>query len=135
MNITKAVSEASNCLRHHIGAVIVKDDVIISTGYNGSPRGYLHCDAVGCIRDKLNIPSGTKIETCMAIHAEQNAIIHASRREMIGGTIYVNSLPCITCSKMIINAGITKFVYIDNDYPDKGGIDLLKQMKIELVKI
>jgi len=124
LNIAISVAARSTCLRHNFGAVIVKDDKIISTGFNGAPSGFPHCYNTGCIRDKEGIPSGTRMERCAAVHAEQNAIIQGSN--MKGAAIYVNGIPCITCCKMIINAGIVRVVYLDNDYPDKDGINMLR---------
>ena len=133
MKIAKVISEKSTCLRHHFGAVITKDDVIVSTGYNGAPRKCKHCTELGCLRNELNIPSGTKIETCRAVHAEMNAIIQADGYKMIDSNIYINGIPCITCAKMIINARIKRVVCIDNNYPDIQGLKLLDNM-IEVVK-
>jgi dCMP deaminase len=119
LDIAEAVLERSTCIRRKFGAVIVKNDEIISTGYNGSPRGRKNCSDVGlCIRTKLNIPRGERYELCRSVHAEQNAIISASRRELLGSSIYLachdaitgtldgNVEPCSMCRRFIINAGI-----------------------------
>ena len=135
MNIAKVVATRSTCLRHHVGAVIVRDKRIISTGYNGSPKGLKHCLDIGCIRDQENIESGTKVEICRAIHAEQNAIIQAALHgtSTEGATLYCTHQPCIICAKMIINAGIIKVVY-GEDYPDKTAIELFNEANIEVIK-
>ena len=118
LNIALAVLERSTCLRRKYGAVIVKDDEIISTGYNGSPRGDVNCCEVGsCFRQHENIPHGERYEACKSLHAEMNAIISASRRDMIGSTLYLAGIkadgspvddiaPCSICQRLIINAGI-----------------------------
>ncbi|MBC7254617.1 MAG: cytidine/deoxycytidylate deaminase family protein [Chloroflexi bacterium] len=125
VEIARQVATRSTCLRRHVGAVIVRDKRILSTGYNGAPRGLPHCDVVGCLREKLGIPSGQRQEICRGLHAEQNAIIQAALHgvSIEGGTIYVTHQPCITCAKMIINAGIVRVVCA-NGYPD----DLARQM-------
>ena len=123
LNIAKAVSLRGTCLRRNYGAVIVKDDEIVSTGYTGNPRGSDNCIDIGtCFRIENNIPSGQNYEVCKSVHAEQNAIISANRHEMIGSTLYLYgedfktkkelavALPCSICERMIINAGIEFFV-------------------------
>jgi dCMP deaminase len=130
MNVVDAISKRSTCLRHNIGAVIVKDKIIVSTGFNGAPRNLPHCLEIGCLRDELKIPSGTRHEICRGVHAEQNAIIRGDPLRMEGATMYVNAKPCNICAKMIINAGVKKIVYIDF-YPDEEGIRLIKQAGIE----
>lgn len=135
MRIAKTVSLRSTCIRHKFGCVIIKDDQIISTGYNGAVRGRRHCTEVGCIRNKLGIDSGTKMEICEAVHSEQNALLQAGKNAK-GGTLYINGTPCKTCSKMILNSRIKKVVIPKNDnYPDKDGIKLLKEMNVEIVEI
>ncbi len=123
LDIAQTVAERSTCARKRYGALIVRNDEIVSTGYNGAPRGRANCiDLVYCIRNKLNIPSGERYELCRSVHAEMNAIISASRQECIGGTLYLagfeattgdyvkNIRPCSMCSRVIINAGIKKIV-------------------------
>ena len=135
ISITEVVALRSTCIRHQFGCVIVNNDKIVSTGYNGAVKGVEHCLDKGCIRDKLKIPSGTRVETCEAVHAEMNALIQAGKYSE-GSTLYVNATPCITCSKMIINAGIVRVVMPVNDpYPDKSGIKLLKEVGIEVVEL
>src|SRR4030066_2160701 len=126
IEIAKVVSSRSPCLRRKYGAVIVKDRVIISTGYNGSPRGIANCIDTGkCTRQELNIPSGERNELCEAVHAEQNAIINAPPERMKGASIYIagfeedksfaNGRPCKLCERMIRNSQITDVVYLKND--------------------
>jgi len=127
MGITKQVAKRSTCLRRQVGAIIVNENnVILSTGYNGAPCKIEHCEVKGCIRDKKDIKSGTRQEICMAVHAEQNAIIHAAKHgtSINGSTMYVSTFPCIICSKMIINAGI-KTIFYDHDYSETAGYRLL----------
>jgi dCMP deaminase len=131
MNVVEMISKRSTCLRHNIGSVIVKDNIIVSTGFNGAPRGLPHCSEIGCIRDKLGIKSGERIEICRGVHAEANAIIRGDPLRMDGATLYVNAKPCKTCAKMVINAGIKRVVYMDY-YPEEEGIEILKEAKIDL---
>ncbi len=123
LDIADSVLERSTCLRRMYGAIIVLNDEIISTGYNGAPRGRKNCSDMGkCAREELNIPSGERYELCRSVHAEANAIISASRRDMIGATLYLvgrdarthtllpDAMSCAMCKKMIINSGIRKVV-------------------------
>ena len=116
------VAERSTCRRHHVGAVAVRDKHILSTGYNGAAAGLADCLKLGCLRDELNIESGTRHEICRGIHAEQNVIIQASLHGVsLGGSIiYCTHTPCILCAKMLVNAGITRFVsfgkYNDDEF-------------------
>lgn len=135
MNIASDVSLRSTC-RRCVGAVIVVDNIIVSTGYNGSPKGLHHCsEDGGCLREINNIPSGTRQEFCRAVHAEQNAIIQAATTgsKIKGGTLYVNTYPCSICTRMIINAEIKRIVY-DSDYNDPLSMAMLKEANIEIVK-
>ncbi|MGN9135672.1 deoxycytidylate deaminase [Clostridium sp. HCP1S3_B4] len=131
LDIAETVLERGTCLRRNYGAIIVKNDEIISTGYTGSPRGRKNCNELGfCRREQLNIPRGTQYELCRSVHAEANAIISASRRDMIGSTLYLvgkevktnsyveNGNSCTMCKRMIINAGIDKVIVRDtkNEY-------------------
>ncbi|MBT8370061.1 MAG: cytidine deaminase [Desulfobacterales bacterium] len=136
MNITNLVAERSTCLRRAVGAVVVKDKRILSTGYNGAPTGLRHCLEVGCLRQKLNIESGKMHELCRGIHAEQNAIIQAAYHgvSVKGGSIFCTNQPCSICARMIINAGIEK-IYYQSGYADPLAIELLEEAKIELKKI
>ncbi len=133
------VGSWSSCYQEgrQVGAVIVKDNRILATGYNGAPSGVVSCKDKGeCLRKKLNIPSGTRQETCYAVHAEQNAICQAAKMgiSVIGATIYVTHQPCTICTKMIINSGITRVIY-KHGYPDEFSVTLLKEAGVELIKI
>ncbi len=137
MEITKLVATRATCLRRKVGAIIVKDRHILSTGYNGPPRGVKHCDELGgCLRDRLNVPSGERMEISRAVHAEQNAIIQAAKLgvSIDGADMYVTNQPCFICAKMIINAGI-KRVIINEGYPDKFAEEILKEAKVELIML
>ena len=113
MDITRLVATRSSCLRRQVGALLVKDRNILATGYNGVPSGITHCEAAGCLRERLNVPSGERHELCRGLHAEQNAIIQAAKHgtNIDGATLYCTTMPCIICTKMIINAGITRVIY------------------------
>lgn len=127
-------STRSTCLRRKVGAVIVNDRRIVATGYNGAPKGIAHCEERGgCLRQKLGIPSGERHELCMALHAEQNAIIQAatSGQSIEGATIYVTHQPCVICAKMIINAGISRIV-VKEGYPDKLAVDILTEAGLNI---
>ena len=119
MEMAELARQRSTCLRRHVGAVIVKDNRVIATGYNGVPKGIRHCEETGCLRQQLNVPSGKMHELCRGLHAEQNAIIQAAcmGSSIEGGTLYCTTQPCVICTKMIINAGI-KRVVIKESYPD-----------------
>ncbi len=135
MQILDVVKTRSTCVRRQVGAVIVKDNRILSTGYNGAPKGLKHCTKDTCLRLKNNIASGQRHDLCKATHAEQNAIIGAALYgvSIDGATIYISCSPCSLCSKMLINAGIKRIVY-RGDYPDDFSLELLKEAGIELVK-
>ncbi len=130
------VSERSTCLRHHVGAIIVKDKRIITTGYNGAAKGVKDCLELGCLRDELGIPSGTRHEICRAIHAEQNAIIQGAFHgiSVKGGTLYCTHTPCMICAKMIVNSGIEEVVSY-HDYPDEEARKFLGEADVKLRKI
>lgn len=128
LDIAQAVAKRSTCLRMKYGAIIVKDDSIVSTGYNGAPRGRVNCSDMGsCMRESLNIPHGQRYELCRSVHAEQNAIIAASREEMIGATLYLVGLSardeslvpgcdsCMMCKRFVINSGISRVVIRDTE--------------------
>lgn len=135
MEIVNVVKKRSTCIRRQVGALIVMDKRILSTGYNGAPIGLKHCEEVGCLREKLGVPSGQRHELCRALHAEQNAIVQAANSgiSIKGATIYVTDQPCVLCAKMIINAGIKRVVF-SGDYPDKLSTEMLKEAGIELIK-
>jgi dCMP deaminase len=122
MTIAKTVATRSTCLRRQVGAVIVRDRAILSTGYNGAPKGVQHCTDIGCMRKECNVPSGEREELCRAVHAEQNAIAQAARHgsNINKAWIYCTLFPCITCAKLLINAGIKTICY-QEDYGDIKG--------------
>jgi dCMP deaminase len=136
LEMSDLVSKRSTCLRRRVGAVIVKDKRILATGYNGAPSGLKHCVEIGCLRQKLNVPSGERHELCRALHAEQNALIQASLYgiSVKGSTLYATTQPCVICAKMLINAGIKEIV-VACGYPDKLAMDFLKQAKIKIRSI
>jgi len=125
MEMAHIVSKRSTCLRRKVGAILVKDKHILSTGYNGAPKGFKHCSEVGCIRVKKDIPPGERHELCRGLHAEQNAIIQAAvfGVSITDSTLYCTSTPCVVCVKMLINAGVKEIIY-SGEYPD----DLAKKM-------
>ena len=131
IKLAHEVSSRTTCMRRAVGAVIVKENRILATGYNGVPRGMRHCDEVGCLRDQLGVPSGQRQEICRGLHAEQNAIIQAARYgiDISDSKIYITTQPCITCAKMLINAGITEIIYTD-PYPDELSLGMLDEAGI-----
>ncbi len=134
MEMALVTAKRSTCMRRQVGAVIVKDKHIIATGYNGAPRGIEHCeDRGGCLRQKLNIPSGERHELCMALHAEQNAIIQAATlgQSIEGATIYVTHQPCVICAKMLINAGMQRIV-VREGYPDTLAVEMLNEAGLKI---
>lgn len=120
MEITKVVATRSTCLRRQVGAVIVKDRRLLSTGYNGAPCGLPHCSEIGCVRQLNHVPSGERQELCRGLHAEQSAVVQAAMYgvPICGATIYSSHQPCAACTKILINAGIKRIVY-QYSYPDK----------------
>lgn len=137
MEMAILTASRATCLRRKVGAVIVKDRHIVSTGYNGAPRGLAHCDERGgCIREKLDVPSGERHELCMAIHAEQNAIIQAATlgQSIEGGSIYITHQPCAICAKMIINAGLRRII-VKEGYPDELSVDILAEAGLKIVML
>ena len=127
LDIAETVASRGTCLRRNFGAIIVKNDQIVSTGYVGAPRGRENCSDLGyCTRSKLNVPRGERYELCRSVHAEMNAIIHASREQMLGATLYLvgkeydtgeyvhNACPCSMCTRLIINAGISTVIIRDD---------------------
>jgi dCMP deaminase len=126
MQLAELAATRSTCERYAVGAIIVSDNQVLATGYNGAPRQVPHCSAKGgCLRTRMNIPSGQRHEMCRGIHAEQNAIVQAGRHgiRLKGAAVYSTWRPCSICMKMIINAGI-KTVYYLNDYPDELATEL-----------
>ncbi len=138
MNMAETVAEWSSCFQQnrHVGAVVVKDKRILTTGYNGASSGIESCAERGeCLRRVRNIASGTMQEVCYAVHAEQNAIIQAAKLgvSLEGATMYVTHQPCVICTRMIINSGIKRVIY-KNGYPDEFALELFGQSDVELVK-
>ena len=133
LKIASVVAERSTCRRHHVGAVAVKDKHILATGYNGAPSGAKDCLELGCLRDELNIPSGTRQEICRSIHAEQNVIIQASLHgvSLEGSTVYATHTPCVLCAKMLVNAKIRRYVSFGK-YNDDAFIDLFQEAGIQV---
>jgi dCMP deaminase len=136
MQMAQVVAGRSTCLRRQVGAVIVKDKQILSTGYNGSPSGLRHCVETGCLRQKLGIPSGERTEICRAVHAEQNALVQAAKHgvSINGADIYTTLQPCVLCTKLIINAGI-KRVFYTFSYPDPLAVEMAEEAELELVHL
>ncbi len=134
IEITHLVSTRSTCMRRKVGALLVKDRNILATGYNGAPSGIRHCEEVGCLREQMNVPSGERHELCRGLHAEQNAIIQAARHgiNIEGSTLYCTTMPCIICTKMLINAGIRRIVY-NEGYSDQLASQMLEEVDIEVV--
>ena len=135
MTITDLVAKRSTCLRRAVGAVVVKDKRILTTGYNGAPSGITHCRETGCLRETLNVASGQRHELCRGIHAEQNAIIQAAFHgvSIKGSILYCTTLPCSICAKMIINAGI-KQIYYQSGYADPLSEEMLKEARVEVIQ-
>jgi dCMP deaminase len=135
LNMATIVAEQSTCIRRHVGAVIVRDKQILSTGFNGAPQHVEHCDKRGCIRLDQNVPSGERHELCMGSHAEMNAIAHAAKHgiSINGSVLYCTHYPCAICAKLIINAGIISVKYIHH-YDDALTIVLLKEGLVSIQK-
>ena len=135
VDMTHLVKARGTCPRRQVGAVIVKDKRVLTTGYNGAPRGFIHPCDVGCIRDELHIPSGMMADVCPCLHAEQNAIIQAATTgvSIDGADIYCTTQPCTQCSRMIANSGIKRVIF-EEEYADPLSIGLLTTAGIELWK-
>ncbi len=133
LKIASVVAERSTCRRHHIGAVAVRDKHILATGYNGAASGLKDCLELGCLRDELEIPSGTRHEICRGIHAEQNVIVQAGLHgvSLEGSTVYCTHTPCVLCAKMLVNARIKRFISFGK-YNDDVFNDLFKEAGIEV---
>lgn len=134
MEIAHVVKKRSTCLRRQVGAVIVRDNRILTTGYNGAASGVTHClDRGGCPREKMQIPSGQRHELCHAIHAEQNAIIQGALHGVstIDAKMYVTNQPCVLCAKMIVNAGIKELIF-EGEYPDEMAIGILQEAGVQV---
>jgi len=136
MKLALLVAERSTCRRHHVGAVIVRDKRILTTGYNGAASGVKDCIQLGCLREEMNIPSGFRHEICRAIHAEQNAIIQAGLHgiNIKGSTLYCTHSPCILCAKMLSNAGVVCVVTC-TEYADPSFKALFREAGIKFKKV
>jgi len=136
MDITELVAKRSTCLRRSVGAVLVKDKRLLSTGYNGAPSGIRHCAETGCLREQLSVPSGERHELCRGIHAEQNAIIQAAYYgvSIKDSILFCTHLPCSICTKMLINSGI-KTIYYASGYADSLAMEMTKEAGIEVIKV
>lgn len=134
LQVADLVASRSTCLRRQVGAVLVRDERIIATGYNGAPRSIAHCLEVGCLREKMGIPSGERYELCRGVHAEQNAIINAAYYGVstLNAVLYCTNQPCLICARMIINAGITKIVH-RGDFVDDLALDFMQEAGIEMI--
>lgn len=135
IDITHLVATRSTCLRRQVGALLVKDKNILATGYNGTPSGIRHCEETGCLREQMKVPSGERHELCRGLHAEQNAIIQAARHgvNIDGSTLYCTTMPCIICTKMLINAGIKRIVY-EQGYADELAAGMVSESGIEVLR-
>ncbi len=136
LDIAALVARRSTCLRRNVGAVLVRERRILSTGYNGAPSGLRHCLDIGCLRDQLQVPSGERHELCRGLHAEQNAIIQAALHGVgiAGATLYCTNQPCVICAKMIINAGIDSVVVRDG-YCDELACEILNEAGIRVTTL
>jgi len=136
LEVAHLVAKRATCIRRSVGAVLVKDKKILATGYNGAPSGLKHCIDIGCLRERLKIPSGQRHELCRGLHAEQNVILQAALygTSTRGSALYITNQPCMICAKMLINAGIKEIV-VASGYPDELAIDFLKEAKIRVRKI
>ena len=131
MNMAKLSATRSTCLRRSVGAVIVKEKRILTTGYNGAPRGFKHCEETGCVRLENHIESGTRHELCRGVHAEQNAVIQAAYFgvSVKDASIYITNFPCVLCAKILIIAGIKEVIYLD-DYVDTLSREILEESNV-----
>lgn len=136
MSIAELVAQRSTCMRRRVGALLVHDKRIISTGYNGVPSGIRHCTEIGCLREQQGVPSGERHELCRGLHAEQNAIIQAALHgaSVKGSSLYCTNMPCSICSKMLINAGIVEVFYKEG-YADSLSSTLMEEAGIPLTQI
>ncbi len=136
MEIADVVRKRSTCIRRKVGALVVMNKRILATGYNGTVSGLTHCTDIGCLREKMKIPSGERHELCRGLHAEQNALLFAARsgEDMKGAVLYCTNQPCVVCAKMIIQSGIRKIIY-KGVYPDKLSLDMLREAGIKLVQV
>ncbi len=135
MEMAELAAKRATCLRRKVGAVLVKNKKVLATGYNGAPMNIEHCESTGCLREKMEVPSGERHEICRGVHAEQNlvaqAAIHGVKTE--DSIVYCTHQPCIICTKILINAGVKK-IYFKNSYSDKFAEKLLNQSNVKFIK-
>lgn len=136
MAFAKLACTRASCIRRQVGAVIVKNKMVLTTGYNGAPRGLAHAAEVGCLRDQLGVPSGQRHELCRGLHAEQNAIIQAARHgiSIDGAVMYCTTHPCVICIKMIINAGLTRVYYLQG-YGDEIARQIIAEAGFPVIQV
>jgi dCMP deaminase len=137
MEMAMVTATRSTCLRRQVGAVIVQNRHIMAAGYNGAPKGLAHCaERGGCLRERMGVPSGERHELCLALHAEQNAIVQAASlgQSIDGATMYITHQPCLICAKMIINAGIKKII-VKEGYPDRLAVDILAEAGLKIIMV
>jgi dCMP deaminase len=135
MKIADDVATRSTCIRRHVGAVVVKDKRILTTGYNGPPKGVSHCSKESCLRNKFDVPSGERHELCRGLHAEQNAIIQAAAHglDISNAIIYITNQPCVICTKMLINCDIRTFIYRE-PYNDPLAKEMMDEANVQVIE-
>lgn len=135
LEMARVVARRSTCLRRQVGAVLVRDKRILATGYNGAPSGLPHCEEVGCLREQMGVPSAERVELCRGLHAEQNAIIQGALHgvSLRGAILYCTTQPCVTCAKMLINAGVERVVY-EGGYPDALAVEMLEAAGVQMCR-
>lgn len=136
MKLAFTIGEQSTCRRRNVGAVAVRDKRILATGFNGAPRNTAHCTDIGCLREKLHIPSGERHELCRGAHAEANVVTCAANTgvSLAGATLYVTNYPCAACAKLIINTGFTA-IYYANDYNDELAKQLFREADVSVTRL
>ena len=133
LSIAKEVSRRSTCMRRQVGAILVKDKRILTTGYNGAPRGLQHCEVSGCLRERLRLSPGERVELCRGLHAEMNALLQGAIHgvQVEGATLYTTDSPCVSCAKMLINCDIKRIISA-TDYPDALAKEMLAEAGVEV---
>jgi len=136
MQMAHLAATRSTCIRRAVGAIIVKEKRVLTTGYNGAPKGMRHCEEVGCLREQMKVPSGQRHELCRGVHAEQNAIVQAAYFgvSIKDASMYITMSPCSVCAKMIVNAGISSVIY-ESGYPDELALEVLSEGKVQVRKL
>lgn len=136
LRMAALAASRSTCVRRHVGAVVVKDRMVLSTGYNDTPRGLPNCGEGGCARCASGVPSGQGLDTCLCLHAEMNAVIQAAYHgvAVAGATVYITHQPCLTCAKTLINSGIRRIVFA-GEYPDPLAREVLEQAGVALEQV